>query len=283
MVVTSHDQGAFVEEAVASAVAQTLPPAELVVVDDASIDAASLAALERFEDRTRSEGVRVLRLPEKVGVSAARNAGITATRAPLLAVLDGDDAWEPEFLAETTALLEADTDVRIASTWMRLHGAVDAVVRPPGGDVTAFLAANACPASIVASRADVEASGGYDETMRRGFEDWDLALRILSMRGRAGIVPAPRIRYRTAPASANIRSMEHRIDLVTELVRKHRAVYAANVEAAAAAWERLSTSRLAAWEALVVHDPSIALPEPTYGDGGMAAAVRIATARAAAL
>ncbi|WP_147794380.1 glycosyltransferase family A protein [Cellulomonas sp. Y8] len=275
VVVTAHDQREQVAEAVASVRAQTAPCAELVVVDDGSTDAASLAVL----DRLRADGVRVLR-QDNAGVSAARNAGIAATRAPLVLVLDGDDRLATTFLARVAPLL-ADPDVVAASSWLALFGVASGAVRPGGGDLVDFLHRNACPGSAVLRRGAWERAGGYDEAMRTGFEDWDLYLGMLAGGGRVAIAPEPLLEYRTAPASANVRSMTRRLALFRGLVDKHRAAYVAHLADVLVALEATAVRRLGDWEALVAADPALPLVEPTFGDGGMAAHVRVATAHGA--
>lgn len=274
VVVTSFRQARWVRQAVASVHAQTLVPDELVVVDDGSDDDESLAVLDEL-DRA---GVRVLR-QENQGVSAARNAGIRALRAPLVAVLDGDDRWAPTFLARTHAALAERPEIVAASSWLLLHGVTDGVVRPPGGTAVDFLHRNACPASALLRRERWAAAGGYDEQMRSGFEDWDLFLTMLSPGGRIEVVADALVEYRTAPASANVRSMEQRLELVGHLVDKHRALYERHVREAVLGLEATSIARLDAWERLLVAAPHLPVGEPSYGDGGMAAAVRIASRR----
>jgi glycosyltransferase involved in cell wall biosynthesis len=276
VVVTAFDQGALVAEAVASVLAQTRPCAELVVIDDGSADAASLAVL----DRLREDGVRVLR-QENRGVGAARNAGIAATRAELVTVLDGDDRLAPTFLARVLPRLE-DPEVVAASAWLRLHGVASGTARPAGGRVVDFLHRNACPGSgVVLRRSAWSAAGGYDETMRSGFEDWDLYLAVLARGGSVAVVPEPLVGYRTAPASANVRSMTRRLELYGALVDKHRPVFERHLVDALVGLEATAVRRLADWEDLVSADPGLPLGDPTYGDGGMAAHVRVATARSA--
>lgn len=275
VVITAYDQGPLVAEAVASVRAQTVPCTEIVVVDDGSTAAASLAVL----DRLSASGVRVLR-QENRGVSAARNAGIAATRAPLVAVLDGDDRFAPEFLERVLPLL-TDPEVVAASSWLRLFGAVDAIARPTGGSLVDFLHRNACPAAAVLRRTAWQAAGRYAEQMRSGFEDWDLFLGLLARGGSIAVLPEPLIEYRTAPTSANVRSMTQRLDLYRLLIDRHRAAFEAHLVEALLGQEATAMRRLDAWEALVAADPTLPLGDPTYGDGGMAAHVRVATARAA--
>ena len=273
VVITAFDQGDTIAEAVASVLAQTRRPERVIVVDDGSTDAASSDVLDRLP-----AGVRVIRRTNG-GVAAARNTGLAALDTGLAAVLDGDDAWEPDFLAATVPLLEEPATVA-ASSWLQMFGVATAEVRPGGGPVTNFLAHNACPASAVFRVRDWASAGGYAESMIHGFEDWDFFLELLRAEGsEVAVVPRPLIRYRTRPASLNVRSMEHRQERFAEIIAHHRDTYLGHLEEALLGLEETSIRRLAAWEELVAADPSLDPGEPSYGDGGMAAAVRIATRR----
>lgn len=207
VVITNFNQGDVIDEAVRSVLGQRRAAEELVVVDDGS-DARSDDALDDLVRR----GVRVLRQRNR-GVSAARNTGITELRTDCVAVLDGDDRYADTFLAATMEVLEKDGDVAACSSWLRMFGAADGIVRPAGGRLVDFLHRNACPAPAVIRRERWAAAGGYAESMRDGFEDWDFFLSVLEEGGRIDVVPRPLIDYRTSPGSANIASMEHRPEL----------------------------------------------------------------------
>ena len=102
-----------------------------------------------------------------------------------------------------------------------------------------------------------------------------------------GIVEKPLIQYRTAPASSNVRSMEKRLELMRLIIEKHSDSYHHHMADALLGIEPISDARLCQWENEVVHavtnhqelsgSSKDFLQSPTYGDGGMAAAVRIAS------
>src|SRR5262245_2202743 len=96
-----HNGAAFVDAAIRSVLRQTLPPDEVIVVDDASID--------RTGDVVANFGcsVRLLRRTHE-GEAAALNAGITESKGEFLSFLDADDLWAEEKLARQKAALDAN-------------------------------------------------------------------------------------------------------------------------------------------------------------------------------
>ena len=224
---------------------------------------------------------------ENGGVSAARNAGIQKAQSPMVLVLDGDDKLEPKYIEEVSQLLRDNPSMVAASSWMHTFGALDSIVCPAGGNISPFLSRNCCPATHILCRDVFEQCGGYDESMRSGFEDWDFFLSMLetSPGSWIGIVNQPLIQYRTAPASPNIKSMDKRLELMRFIIEKHISSYHGHIVDALLGIETISNARLHSWENEVTHAISNHqeisqsskefLKSPTYGDGGMASAVRI--------
>jgi hypothetical protein len=101
VVVPAYNAEAYVGRALASALAQTEPDIEVLVVDDASTDrtAEIVAAIAAADPR-----VRLLRAPVNAGPGAARNRGLAAARGTWIALLDADDAFAPERIATLCAL-----------------------------------------------------------------------------------------------------------------------------------------------------------------------------------
>ncbi len=85
----------------------------------------------------------------------------------------------PTFIERTLPLLTADDSMVAASGWLRTFGVLESVVQPTGGDAGAFVSHNCCPATCMIRRSAWERCGGYDESMRSGFEDWDFFLSLL--------------------------------------------------------------------------------------------------------
>src|SRR5215210_9605146 len=85
----------FVEQAVASVLAQTLADLELVVIDDGSTDGTP----ELLGELTARDPRVVVHRHSNRGRTASLNAGVRLARAPLVARLDADDVCLPQRLA----------------------------------------------------------------------------------------------------------------------------------------------------------------------------------------
>ena len=288
-VITSYNQKTMIYEAVQSLCRQTTLPGRIVIVDDASTDEDSVSVLNEIEtDEKLSVPLIIIRQPNR-GVSAARNAGIRETQTPLVLVLDGDDSLEPAYIEEVSKMLNDNSSMIAASSWLQTFGVLASTVCPTGGDVAAFLSHNCCPATHIFRRSAWQQCGGYDETMRSGFEDWDFFLNMLETApgAKIGIVEQALINYRTTPVSSNIKSMEKRLELMRYIMEKHIGIYQEHMVEAMLGMEAISIERLYGWENEMIYAKLTGrtlagvseefLKSPSYGDGGMASAVRIAS------
>jgi glycosyltransferase involved in cell wall biosynthesis len=95
----------FIRQAIASIEAQTLPPSEILVIDDGSSDEGA-ALLDGIA------GLTIIR-QDNAGEGAARNRGVRAASQPLIAFLDQDDAWLPDKLRLQLAVLAGDPAIDI--------------------------------------------------------------------------------------------------------------------------------------------------------------------------
>ncbi len=196
VIIPTHNGARHLGEAIDSALAQTHPAVEVIVVDDGSADDTPAVAA-RYGDR-----IRFLR-QENRGVSAARNAGLGAARGVYVSFLDHDDRLLPEKLARQAAVLDAHPEVGVVYTgwwfideqghrlpatgWTRSEG--DLLPDLLRLDSPIFMPA------IAVRRALVDAVGGFDERLRRS-EDWDLWLRLSARGARWACVDAPLVEYR---------------------------------------------------------------------------------------
>ena len=169
VIVPVHNGAAFISEALRSVKSQTLPPDEIIVVDDGSSDGSADIVRREHPDA-------VLIAQPRGGPAAARNAGARRARCDALAFLDHDDPWPPE---RNSALLEAwrahpEADVVCGSFSLLLGpGAGDdpRLRRAEGGHVPFLFSA------LMIRRSCWLAQGGM-ESVRDYAEDLDLHLLL---------------------------------------------------------------------------------------------------------
>lgn len=101
VVIPVLDRPEQLRKAISSALRQTYPVHEIIVVDDASQEPVSHATLETTDSR-----VNVIRLDHNVGPSAARWLGVERATGDLIAFLDSDDVWFDDKLEAQVKFLE---------------------------------------------------------------------------------------------------------------------------------------------------------------------------------
>jgi GT2 family glycosyltransferase len=184
-VIAAHNVARTIRTAVTSALRQTQPVLEVVVVDDGSTD--GTAEVVGGIDDPR---VRLISRPNG-GPAAARNTGIAAARGAYIGFLDGDDLWLPGYAEHATKLLDAASNPGFAYTdafavdsatgRVRRTTAMDAPGDPPhepDAFLTALLQRNFVFTATTVPAAVLETVGGFEETLPVS-EDYHLWLRIL--------------------------------------------------------------------------------------------------------
>jgi glycosyltransferase involved in cell wall biosynthesis len=226
IVVTCFNLGEFLAEALESVDRQTFQDHELIIVDDGSDDAATLATLESC----KAQGLQVLRTANR-GLSAARNAGIAATSAEFVCCLDADDRLLPTMLERSVSVLDGSPDLAFASHWLRAFGHESWDWRPELCDFPDLLDVNTVNGAALVRRTAIEAVGGYDETWRDGCEDWDLWISMVERGYRGTIIPEFLFEYRRRLNSMS-RVMQRRIghpELYRRLMAKHSGTFRAHL------------------------------------------------------
>lgn len=92
VIIPFHNREEYIDQAVQSALGQTLKPLEIIIVNDCSRES-SRRYLDRYADVCK-----IVDLQKNVGLAAARNAGIRQARGEFIALLDDDDIWLPQKL-----------------------------------------------------------------------------------------------------------------------------------------------------------------------------------------
>ncbi len=177
VIVPCFRHGIFLPACIESVRAQTLAPAQIVVVDDGSDDPETVDALARLEG---DPDITVLRQPANLGPSAARNRALAELRTSYVLPIDADDQLLPDALERMVAQLEAAPEaVGFVYPHLQHTGTRSDYVESPAYNLWLLMQQNYCPApALFDGRLFGEAGIRYAEEIVLGHEDWDLILQL---------------------------------------------------------------------------------------------------------
>lgn len=203
VIVPVYNGARYLRQALDSALAQTYPNLEVVVIDDGSTDTS--------REVIASYGPRLGVIEQaNSGVAVARNAGIRASRGEFISFLDQDDWWHPQKIARQVEVLQADAAVALVHTDLCHYDEVSGQLVPrcnsgrpdllSGSCYERLLHGNAiCNSTVMVRRAVLDEVGLLDTTMGRNtVQDYDLWLRI-AKRWKLAYIEEKLITYRFHP------------------------------------------------------------------------------------
>ena len=206
LVIPSFNRAHLIDETIRSALNQTRPFQEIIVVDDCSTDN-TLAVLAPYHDR-----ITVI-ASEKVGVQVARNKGVAAACSRYVTLCDSDDLLQPEYVETISTWLvrhpECDTVYTNFQTFSAKQVDVEKFANAPAGYFKGaerdgdFLYSipdlysktisfqPLFPTGLTTKKAFYQAIGGFDQAFNGvGAEDWEYTLRSIE-RGNTAVCTKP--------------------------------------------------------------------------------------------
>lgn len=221
-VIPTHGRPEYLREAIESVLAQSIKPAEIIVVsDDANAD--SKAVAQSFEEA--GAAVHFFRNTDAPGASGSRNLGASRATGKWLAFLDDDDLWHPDFILHAAEVIDrTDTDLTIS--WVEMFRED---LRAPGinigPNVTARDAASRTPgltgSNFVIRRTAFEDLGGFDPGLPV-MNDIDFLYRYLLSGGTYEVNANPDLLQRRHNSGQLTKATEFRADGIRKYVAKHQ-------------------------------------------------------------
>ena len=206
VVIPAYNVGRFIDDTLKSVFSQTVTDYEVIVVNDGSPDTEELELVLT----SYLEDIVYLK-QENLGAGAARNKGLRAARGEFIAFLDGDDLWQPNYLAEQMKFI-VDQECDLVCADATLFGELANTNRtymetlmdsaPARGRVTFLELVNAercfVTSGIVLRRELIFKVGLFDESLRTA-QDFDLWLRLAVYGAHLAYHRNVLLRYRCRP------------------------------------------------------------------------------------
>ena len=179
VIIPVYNRCRLIDRAIKSVLGQTIPPDEIIVIDDGSTDGTDEVIKNSYPDV-------ILLKQENRGVSCARNNGIKNAKGTWVALLDSDDEWLPVKLEKQLLALQENSSNKICHTdeiWIRNGVHVNPMKkhRKYGGNIYKYCLPLCVisPSSIIIHKEIFKDIGLFDENIPV-CEDYDLWLRICS-------------------------------------------------------------------------------------------------------
>lgn len=223
VLVTCHDLGRYLDDALDSVTAQTVADVEVLVTGDGSTDPDTVARLNSL-DRPNT---RVIPMAHQ-GLAHARNRLIAEARGDFLCALDADDRLHPRFFEKALAECSRRPGLAVVSSWLTMFGREERVWQQSHCDLPTLLAECTLHTAALVRRAAVVDAGGYCPALPYpGYEDWDLWITIVERGGMATILQEPLFYYRRRPGAMSDQYEHagvHRA-LLEALIARHEVSY----------------------------------------------------------
>ena len=226
IIVPCYKQAHFLEEALQSILKQTYINWECIVVNDGS------------PDHTEEITTKLLKLDDRFkyfyqhnkGLSSARNTGIKNSEGEYILPLDADDILDPYYLEKLVPVLQNNITLGIVSCYSNFfYQKKDNVIfqLKPRGDCSIYLLyVNQLIATSLFRKECWIQTGGYDESMKKGFEDWDLWLSITKLGWKYTVIPEFLFNYRKSHKSMLTNTIQHHAEEVKQYIfTKHKDLY----------------------------------------------------------
>ena len=194
VIVPHFNQGGFLNECIEAIRAQTYPNVEIVVVDDASTEGRSVAALDQLE---AAEDLVLIRQRQNRGPSHARNVGVERSTGRYLLPVDSDNLLLPGAIEDLVAQLsEAGEEIGFVYPNLQYFGNREDYYEVPQYNLYTLLYGNFCDTCSLLDREIFAAGIHYSEDIHLGHEDWEFVLRLAARGIRGEAARGPTVLYR---------------------------------------------------------------------------------------
>jgi glycosyltransferase involved in cell wall biosynthesis len=228
VIIPCYNDGQYLEAAISSIREQTFSDLEIIVVNDGSDDRFTLDKLNTIS----GDQVRVLHKANG-HLSSARNHGISHAGGDIIVTLDADDRFEKTFIEKGVKALAQDPTMGVVTCYLKSFGLKKFRWKPLGGNIINFLYRQESCASAMFRKECWQKTGGYDEEMKSGYEDWEFWIRVTAAGWKVQVLKEYLLNYQIRENSMLLTQSEpRREEIINYILEKHKSLY----------WKHLKTA-----------------------------------------
>lgn len=226
IIVPCFKQAHFLKDSLQSVLDQKYVNWECIIVNDGSPD----KVFEVAKEWTAKDSRFIYLEKENGGLSSARNFGIKHSNGVFILPLDADDILNQYYLEKAVFELEQNSSLAIVSCYSRFFVKEKTNVvyelKPQGEKCVDLLYVNQLIATSLFRKECWEKVGGYDENLKKGFEDWEFWISITKNGWKYKIMPEFLFYYRKAKKSMLVDTVSnHAISIKEYIFKKHKKCY----------------------------------------------------------
>ncbi|MEO6176116.1 MAG: glycosyltransferase family A protein [Flavobacterium circumlabens] len=227
VIIPCYNDHVYIQEAIDSVNNQTYQNIEIVIIDDGS-----RRETKEFLKKIQQENLTIL-YQENAGPSSARNNGIRHAKGDFILTLDADDYFDATFVEKAMFVFNQESNVGLVTCngyIFNENGVVDEIISEEG-DAGHFLFNNSAIGNSLFRKKCWAAIGGFDENMKKGYEDWDFHVSLIKANWKIKVIKEYLFHYRDKPDSRNSQADKfHKYDLWKYIYIKHKDVLVDNQE-----------------------------------------------------
>jgi len=229
IIVPCYKQAHFLNESLQSVLDQTYVDWECIIVNDGSPDNTESIAQQWCEKDNRFTYL----YKENGGLPSARNEGVKSSKGEFIVALDSDDILHSDFLTQLVPELKSNDNLGIVSCYRYFFSKNKSNIikeyKASGSTYRDLMFENKLMPSSLYRKKCWEEVGGYDESMIKGFEDWEFWINITKRGWEFKFVEEFLFYYRKAKKSMLVDTLKNHSEVNMEYIfKKHKELYITN-------------------------------------------------------
>ena len=221
IIIPCYNQAQYLEESVQSAVNQTYPEIEIIIINDGSRDDTQGVA-----EKLQKKHPKIVRIIQKVneGLSEARNSGIKEAIGNYILPLDADDSIDKSMISKCMEEM-INTDADIVYTDIKCFGVQNNIFIQKATNVSDILYRNYPSPSSLYKQKVWEKCGGYKKNMKEGYEDWEFWVNAFRNNFIFQYIPKAYFYYRVKEESRDVTAQKLDKYLTSKLILNNSTLY----------------------------------------------------------